>query len=342
MMPAPGLPANGVDSGSGDRWRPSRIMFDAWERLRGRGLGLGLRRMRGWLDPVEYATWYAWMWLKTFRPRTFNQKIQYKMVRDRRPILKTYSDKIAVRELVARTVGPEVLTTLYQVHETAGAIDWDALPREFVVKVSHASGGGIIVTERTDPRGGLPGFMPRGHGRYVVHPDALDRERAVALLDRWLERTYGWSGWKREWGYQGIPRRVFVEEFLRGPDGTVPTDFKVYVFNGRAGFVEVVMSRFDCYVIDVYTADWEYLPVDYERPRSNAPQPPPPRLGEMLRISEQLAADTDFVRVDLYALEDRIAFGELTNYPSIGRNSFDPPHYDRIIGDWWTVPARYR
>lgn len=320
----------------------SIVYFRAWAAVRERWPGRLIRWVRDALDPFAYATWYAYMWMHTRHPTTFNEKIRYKMVRDRRPMLKTFADKVAVRDYIVREVGHGYLTELYQVHETADAVRWDELPREFVCKASHASGGAIIVSESADPSFRLPPYVPSGYGRYVVHPDAFDPDRATVLLHRWLTTPYGWSGWKREWAYYGIPPRVLVEELLRGSDGGVPPDYKFYIFNGRCGFVEVVMSRFGEYMIDVFTPEWEYLPVDYERRRSHNPQPPPARLQEMLTISERLGAGTDFVRVDLYAPDNRIVIGELTNYPTSGKTWFDPPEYDGIVGSWWEVPVHYR
>ena len=61
----------------------------------------------------------------------------------------------------------------------------------------------------------------------------------------------------------------------------------------------------------------------------------------MIEIAERLGVGIDFVRVDLYALPERIVCGELTNYPLAGTGWFDPPEFDRRLGAFWTVPRRY-
>ena len=316
--------------------------FRTWERVRRRPIGRIIRGLRTVLDPVVYWAWYAYTWFSTRRPRTFNEKIRYKMVRDRRPILKTFGEKIAVRSYVERELGPQYLTTLYQIHESAQAIRWDDLPREFVCKVSHASGGVIIVSESASLRGHLPDYIPSGFGRYVVHPDAFDERRATALIDRWLTTQYGWSGWKREWSYLDARPRVMVEELLRGLDGGSPVDYKCHVFNGSCKAVEVHRFRFTGgHVADLYTRDWVYMAVSYEQPRSDDPQPPPTQLEEMLTIADELGSGTDYVRVDLYAVDGRLLVGEMTNYPAAGVGPFDPQHFDELLGSWWEEPARY-
>jgi len=294
------------------------------------------------VDPLVYAMWYAVNRWTTRNPRTFNEKVRYKMVHDRRRVLTLFADKVAVRDYVEDKLGRGYLPALYQVHDSATAIRWNDLPREFVCKASHASGGAILVTSTADPSVSLPDYTPAGHRRFVVHPDAFDPERATQLLERWRTMPYGWAGWKREWAYKDVRPRVLIEELLRDATGSIPADYKCYVFGGRCRLVEVHQGRFDTFVVDRYTRDWEYLPFDWVGvPRSGIPKPPPARLDDLLHVAETLGEDMDFVRVDLYLLGDRIVFGELTHYPAGGNGPFDPAEYDVRIGSWWNAPRRY-
>ena len=59
----------------------------------------------------------------------------------------------------------------------------------------------------------------------------------------------------------------------------------------------------------------------------------PKKLEEMINISETLAKDIPFVRVDLYEVDKKVFFGELTFYPSSGFEGFTPSEYDKIFGD---------
>jgi len=325
---------------SGRKLLAARV-FKLLDAARTTPLGRAWRLAQRLVDPAVYATWYAAEWLATRRPVTFDDKVRYKMVRDRRPILTTISDKVAVRAFVADRVGDEHLTRLYQVHGAASGIRWDQLPREFVCKVTHASGGAIIVTDAAEPGQALPEYTPRGHARLVVHPDAFDSRHAERIVDQWLDTPYGWSGWKREWAYRNVPPQVLVEEFLSGPGGAIPADYKFYMFHGEVGFVQLDRDRYGRLSRDLYDVDWTYLPVSKTIPRSGQAKPRPESFDEMVAIARSLAAPFDFVRVDLYALEDRIVFGELTLYPASGKGPFDPPEYGRTIGRLWTVPERY-
>ena len=87
--------------------------------------------------------------------------------------------------------------------------------------------------------------------------------------------------------------------------------------------------------------DGSLIPVVHINPAAEPPAEIPASIDEMIRIAEALGAGTDLVRVDLYEIGGRILFGELTNYPSAGRGSFDPPEYDEILGAAWTPPRHY-
>ena len=323
------------------RKRLARRLIDAWETIRDRPSGRAVRAVRDAADPLVHASWVAATWLRTRDPTTLNDKVKYKMLHDRRPILTTLTDKVDVRDVVRDRIGVDHLTHLFQVHDDAAAVRWDELPREFACKVTHASGGTIIVTDSADPDRPLPTRLVPGHGRLVVHPDAFDPDRATGIVRAWLSRRYGWSGWKREWAYLGVRPRVLVEEFLGGSASAIPSDYKLFVFDGTCRFVQLDLDRHGDHRRDVYTPDWERLPVDYNYPRADVPSARPERLDEMIAIAERLGEGHDFVRVDLYALPSRVVFGETTFYPASGNATFDPPEYDRILGSWWTVPARY-
>jgi hypothetical protein len=318
-------------------------LFRAWDALRDRPVGRLVRAVRDAVDPAAYALWALATHRSTRRPATFNQKVRYKMLHDRRPILTLFADKVAVRDYVARTIGADYLPEAYQVATEPAELRWDRFPREFACKVSHASGGAILVTESADPAVALPDYTPSGHPRWRVHPDAFDPRRAAAILRRWLETPYGWSGFKREWAYRNVLPRILVEEFLRPPEGGVPPDYKFYVFGGRTRLIELHQGRFERFVVDRYTRDWAYWPFRWVGvDPSGVPAARPEALDEMLFLAEELSAGLDFVRVDLYLVGRRIVFGELTHYPAGGSGRFDPPEVDATLGAFWQLPPADR
>ena len=269
-------------------------------------------------------------------PVTFNEKTRYRMLVDRRPLLTTFADKLAVRAYVESRVGASVLTDIYAVTSEPETLVRAELPREFVVKPTHGSGGCVVVADFAPPEMGLP-ESTAGWVRAMVRPDGLKWERLIGLCRDWLSLRYG--GWE-EWAYRNVPPRILVEELLVD-DGGVPFDYKFFVFHGHARMIQVDLSRFGEHARNLYTPDWERLDVEYGKYPGGVDVERPGSLPEMLEIAARLGAEMDFVRVDLYGLGARVVFGELTNYPMKGSARFSPPEFDRQLGEWWTLPGRY-
>jgi TupA-like ATPgrasp len=298
----------------------------------------GLNQTR-WRDQSRLVR--LWRLAGTMRPRTFNEKVRYKRLRDRRPLIATFADKAAVREYVAATVGAEHLPRAYGVlNDAAQLVDLE-LPEEYVVKPTHGSGAVVVVSAQASPTGRLP--EPGRAWRYTrVRPDSYESEDLARVAAEWLGHDFG-GGPNQEWAYSQIPRRLLVEEMLSGPDGGLPDDYKFFVFHGRCRYVQVVTDRFSKRPSeDFYLPSWERLGLSSGKRSADARLCRPDRLCDMIELAERLGAETDFVRVDLYTLPNRLVFGELTNYPAGGYARFDPPHFDLEFGRHWTVPRRYR
>jgi hypothetical protein len=278
--------------------------------------------------------------LRTRHPRTFREKVRYKMLRDRRGLVVTFADKAAVREYVATTVGPQYLPSVYALLDDPAALRDTALPDEYVVKPTHGSGAAIIVSHRAP----LDARLPTEPGSWVyrhVRPAAAPIDEVVSIARGWIAQRYG-QGPNREWAYGHVPRRVIVEEFLTGADGAVPDDYKFFVFHGSCAFVQVDGGRFGCRTQDFFRPDWRHVPLRGGHPWADPRPVEPACLPEMIAVAERLGADTDFVRVDLYQVRGRVVFGELTSFPAGGDSPFDPESFDEEFGSHWTVPRRYR
>jgi len=270
-------------------------------------------------------------------PVTFQEKVRYKMLADRRPLLTTFADKLAVRDYVASRVGSDVLTDVYLVTDCADDLATATLPREYVVKPTHASGACVAVAGFAPPDTELPA-SPDGFTGHLVQPGNASADRLVALCRLWLARDYRRHD---EWCYRNVPHRILVEELL-ADDGAIPNDIKLSVFHGRVRLIQVELDRFSRHARSFYSPEWERLDVSVRKYPSGGEVPRPAMLDEMVRIAEVLGRNTDYVRVDLFGIGERIAFGELTNYPEAGRVDFVPPEFDRELGRWWTPPKRYR
>jgi hypothetical protein len=277
--------------------------------------------------------------LRTRRPQTFTEKVRYKMLRDHRMLLVTFADKAAVREYVAERVGAEYLPEAYAIVRDPERLRELDLPESYVVKPTHGSGAAIVVSRQASEDQALPPAVWGWVYRHV-QPSAVTIDALIDIGRVWMTKLYG-QGPNREWAYGKVEPAVIVEEMLVAPGG-IPDDYKFFVFHGRCRYIQVDAGRFDERTQDFYDVDWQHLPMSGGPDWIDPPRPRPARLDEMISIAEKLGAETDFVRVDLYALPDRIVFGELTSYPAGGDSPFEPQSFDAEFGSHWTVPRRYR
>jgi hypothetical protein len=250
-------------------------------------------------------------------PVTFNEKINWRILKDRREILTWTCDKLAMKEYVsniqgATSCGMRIPRTLWSGADI-GALENVELPERWVLKPNH--------------RSGLVFF---GHGR----PDiTVLRELVEGWL--WPEEAVA----LHEWAYLKARPLLLAEELIGVPDSP-PPDYKFYVFAGEVAAVEVHTDRFADHSLRWYLPDWTPLEVTYG-PSGLAPAKslPPSNFEKMMAIAGELGRPFDFIRVDLYNISGEIFFGELTPYPASGIERFDPASFDSELGAKWKLPA---
>lgn len=308
--------------------------------------------MNSWKDlvptPLRYWIFVLFRLRRVLRPRTLDDKIARKMLRDRRPFLTKTADKVAVREYVA-SLFPEVLSTVYQVVREAKDIDWQALPRDVAIKSNHGCSGSVILTPDGSPLWELldeSGQLPRRWTTYRVCSKELS-ESDYAILGRYLDwlmsQRYGWGSpiaFTFEWAYRNIRPSILIEELFLD-DGMNPIDYRFFVFGGVVGWIQRDYKRDGQHFSSVHLPNWQMLDVRY-----NYDVPPevplaPQQLDEMCTYAEGLAVDTDFCRVDFYNFDNRVIFGEITHYPRGGKNSFRPDAWAVTAAKTWMPPWKY-
>ena len=252
------------------------------------------------------------------RPSTYSEKILYKMVFDRRPILSLVADKVEVRDFVSDRIGDRYLSKMYAVFDDPHCLYSFSFPSAFVLKASHGSSWNHI--QRPDNR--------------------LDVDELVRKASLWLNDQYSWL--ELEWCYANIKAKLLIEEYLDSRSG-VPTDYKFHCFDGKVGFIQEHIGRYsDDVRVNLYDREWVRFAVEYAGFRNTQEASPrPANFEEMLRVAEALSVGFDFIRVDLYDLGNRVVFGELTNYPMAFYAKFEPVSFDRKFGALWTVPHSY-
>jgi teichuronopeptide biosynthesis TupA-like protein len=250
-------------------------------------------------------------------PITFNEKLTYKILRDRRPILTRLADKLLARDYVAERIGTGYMTELYQVCRSAAEIDWDRLPRRFVLKANHGNDMNVFVMDKAK----------------------ADRAAIARRFDGWLATNL--YEHTQEWCYRDIQPAILAEELLRESDGTMAIDWKFFTYDGRAEFLQVDMDRFTGQKRNSYDRGLRRLPFRGRHP--NSPDDPkfPANIDAMFALADRLGAGLDFIRVDMYNVDGRIVFGEFTNYPGGGNEPFDPREFDELYGSKWRWPPPY-
>ncbi len=249
-------------------------------------------------------------------PKTFNEKLQWLKLHDRKAEYSTMVDKYEVKNYVAGLIGQEYIIPTYGVWDRFDDIDFDRLPDQFVLKCTHDSGGLVIVRDKKK----------------------LDRSAARKKIEGCLQREYYWFG--REWPYKNVRHRILAEQLLTDEGRDVMIDYKVLCFNGEPRLIEVHQGRYsDHHTQDFYDTDWNLTDISQsEDPRSFKPIPRPAALEEMVTLSRTLAKGLAHIRVDWYLIDGKLYFGELTFYDGDGFCPFDNPEDDLMLGSWITLP----
>ncbi|MGF6931267.1 hypothetical protein OKW41_000406 [Paraburkholderia sp. UCT70] len=254
------------------------------------------------------------------RPTTFNEKILQKSLRPD-PWLTELTDKLTVRDYVARKLGESHLIPLLAAPETFTKEVFDAVPDSFVMKANHGS----------------------TYVKVVRNKSATSFEELRDLANHWMSLDFYKIG--REKHYRPIKPRIFFEQLLLDESGNVPPDYKLQCFGAKSGrlviYILVISDRFGADTRgDLYDVNWNHLDVVIgEYKPSENPPPRPDNLDAIVDAGIKLSADFDYVRVDLYSPNNQIYFGELTFTPGAGVLPFMP---DRIDYEWGSlIPDAY-
>jgi hypothetical protein len=271
--------------------------------------------------------------------KTFNGKLAKKMLSDHSDRVTLVADKLRVRDFVEEQIGPEYLTKLYQVVDSPNDINWENLPNRFVVKVNHGSGGIFIVGNFLNPEV-LPLFLLKGNWpRYLLNYSEFNSRRISRLLRQLVRKSYFYLPNKfPEWAYVQIKPKILIEEYLEQSDQRhPPSDFKFFCFNGVCKVIQLDSDRFTKHTRQMLDPGWNLLPFSFTYPNSGITPDKPKNLEHMIEIAERLAGGFDFIRVDLFNIDGKVYFGELTNYPESALGVFDPNEWNYKLGEFWTA-----
>ena len=252
-------------------------------------------------------------------PKTFNEKLQWLKLYNRKTSYTTMVDKYKVREYIRERLGEKYLIPLLGVWNNPEEIDFDILPNQFVLKCNHNSGLGMSICK---------------------DKVLFDFAKAKKDLRRGIRENYYQKN--REWPYKDVPRKIIAEQYMKSDAGGL-TDYKIHCFNGEPKLILVCKDRFleTGLTEDFFSINWEHLDIRRPKhPNASAPIKKPEELDEMLRLAAILSKDIPFLRVDFYIVDHKIYFSELTFYPASGFDKFVPEIWDNILGDWLKLPEK--
>jgi len=247
-------------------------------------------------------------------PESFSDKLQWLKLYWRDDLATKCADKLLVREYVTEKGYEDILNEVYGVFEDVNQIEISKLPQRFVLKTTHGSGWNSFCKDRCQ----------------------YDWIREKEKLKTWMKLNYFWV--TREWIYKEIKPRIICEKYL-GRTNRLPVDYKIFCFHGEPKFTYVCLDRDDDLRFDYYDIDWHKQPIKKALDMSDKILPRPENYDLMLDIAHKLSEPFPFVRVDLYEIEGKIFFGELTFFPSSGMDRFDPEVYDYIVGEMLDISS---
>jgi len=251
--------------------------------------------------------------LNLTNPQRFSEKLFCRMIswnRGHSPIYTELTDKYTARAYVASKVGEQHLVKLLWHGKDPSVIPFDTLPEEYVVKTNHASGRVIEVKGR------------------------VDRAEVISKLSVWLKSNYYWGSPEHQ--YYHIKPRVMIEEYLRNQDGSGPLDYRFWCFRGIPEVIQVDNHAHD--INPFFDAQWNLLDLHYRESASRPAIAKPINFEQMIFIASQLSAGFDFVRVDLYNVDGKTCFGELTFTPA-GSLTLRPESWDLKLGEKWMMSS---
>lgn len=249
-------------------------------------------------------------------PKTFNEKLQWLKLYNRKPEYTQMVDKYEAKQYVAECIGEEYVVPCYGVWNSFDEIPFDELPNQFVLKCTHDSGGLVICRDK----------------------DRLDKEAAKQKLESCQKRNYYYGS--REWPYKNVKPRIIAEKYLEDTVEDALTDYKFFCFNGEAKIMYISKDKGKNPKTDFFDMQFMHLPIQARDPNADVQPQRPVQFDEMRRIAEILSQGIPHLRVDFYIVDQKIYIGEMTFFHMSGLVSITPAEWNEKMGSWISVPEK--
>lgn len=277
-----------------------------------------------WVDDITYLKvlykGFIGKKINLDNPSTFNEKLQWLKLYDRQDQYTLLVDKYEVKKIVAEMIGQEYIIPTIGVWNSFDEIDFKSLPKQFVLKCTHDSGGLVICKNK----------------------DTFDMDAARKKINRCLQSNYYWRG--REWPYKNVKPRILAEEYVEDSTTNDLRDYKFFAFDGVPKALFIATDRQDASIdtkFDFFDMDFNHLPFTNGHPNANQ-VPEKPRHFELMKdLTARLSTGIPQVRVDFYEVNRKVYFGELTLFHWSGFVPFNPEEWDKTFGSWITLPKKH-
>ncbi|MBQ4109871.1 MAG: carbonic anhydrase [Clostridia bacterium] len=251
-------------------------------------------------------------------PKRYTEKLQWYKLYYRDPVMAQCADKYLVRDYIKSKGFESILTELYAVYDSVEEIDWEKLPDKFAMKTSNGSGTNFFCTDKS-----------------TINYNAIKQN----FNDYFNRNRHCVTG---EWVYHVNKPKIIIEQLLEDKeqkDNSI-CDYKFMCFGGKPEYVVYDVDRFTNHKRNIYDLNWENLNVASDCPCCEEVITPPENLVEMTKIATKLSEDFPAVRVDLYSINGKIYFGELTFFPWSGYVQYTPDQFDFDVGNKFVLPKK--
>lgn len=249
-------------------------------------------------------------------PMTWNEKINHRKRYGDKKNMALIADKFRVRDYVRSIIGEDVLIPLIGVYDRVEDIDFNFLPDNFVMKTNHGSGS--------------------EHISIINKESGIDINELKIKFNRALKDNFGKN--MGEYFYQEIERKIIIEEYLESGSFT-PNDYKFHCFkNGRETkiYIQVDEGRYTNHKRSIFDEEWVELDITINpKYKRIIDKSRPKNLDKMISIARKLSSEFSYIRVDLYSVNDKVYFGELTQTHGNGMEKILPYEVDVEWGNLW-------
>lgn len=279
-------------------------------------------RSRTFLVPHQ---WYAvatyWLRFKKYlnlnNPQSFDEKLWWLKFNYHNPLLTKCADKWLVNDYIRDCGLEDIIIEKFAKFDTADEISLDKIPdNEFFLKCNHLSGGNMICEKKS-----------------------FDMKNVRKRFGHWLKDNAYYYGF--EWPYKNIRPCIVAEKVLHTSNPFGLIDYKFFCFHGEPKMVTLDIgvcnkdgSHAEDFMQNIYDMDFNPMGIQFHHNHYDYSLIEKPANFEyMKRCARVLSNPFPHCRVDLYNVDGKVYFGEITFYDGCGMNNYSS-EVESLLGSW--------